>query len=95
MTATDWRDRALCCQVGPSFFFPEEGESTRQAKRICAACPVRTDCLTEGISQGDSDGVRAGFDMYEVYAATRAMRGRLPARSIAREVLKRDAHAAH
>ena len=32
---------ALCAQVDPELFFPEKGEPTRDAKAVCAACPVR------------------------------------------------------
>jgi WhiB family redox-sensing transcriptional regulator len=36
---------ALCAQTDPDLFFPEgSGSSTRQAKKVCAACPVQTAC---------------------------------------------------
>jgi WhiB family redox-sensing transcriptional regulator len=38
-------DGALCTQVDPELFFPELGQPTREAKAICAACPVRVACL--------------------------------------------------
>nr|WP_055566048.1 WhiB family transcriptional regulator [Streptomyces atriruber] len=37
-------DSALCAQTGGDFFFPGTGESYAQARRICGACPVRTEC---------------------------------------------------
>ena len=37
---------ALCAQVDAELFFPEKGAPTREAKAVCAACPVRSACLT-------------------------------------------------
>lgn len=42
---TDWRDGALCAQIGPSLFFPGKGGSDGKAKAVCAACPSRPECL--------------------------------------------------
>lgn len=48
-TSEDWRVLAACRTEDPALFFPsdEEHHSTNysQAKQICAACPVRTECL--------------------------------------------------
>ena len=61
---------ALCAQVDPELFFPEKGEPTRDAKALCASCPVRTACLT---SFGHlSHGVVAGLSVAE----RRALRDR-------------------
>ena len=40
-----WMLEAKCLDADPEAFFPEKGGSTREAKRICAACPVREECL--------------------------------------------------
>jgi len=40
-----WRDFALCAEADPDAFFPEKGGSTRNARRVCAACPVAPQCL--------------------------------------------------
>lgn len=54
---------ALCSQVDAELFFPEKGEPTRDAKSVCAACPVRAACLT---AFGDlSHGVVAGLSVAE------------------------------
>lgn len=57
MTATpiDWRELALCAEVGSDMFFVDDvepNEALRQAnerypaaKRVCQACPVRAECL--------------------------------------------------
>jgi WhiB family transcriptional regulator, redox-sensing transcriptional regulator len=54
---------ALCAQVDPELFFPDKGQPTREAKAVCAACPVRTACLT---AFGDlPHGVVAGLSVAE------------------------------
>ena len=40
-----WRDAAACRGVDPEVFFPERGESVAKAKKVCAGCPVRDECL--------------------------------------------------
>jgi len=39
-------DDAKCAEVTPDIFFPEFGNNhSRQAVKICEACPVRLICL--------------------------------------------------
>lgn len=42
----DWRDYAMCAGLDPNIFMPTTRTiiSTRMAKTICAACPVREVC---------------------------------------------------
>jgi len=40
-----WREDALCAQVDPELFYPVKGGSTREARAICAQCPVTGPCL--------------------------------------------------
>jgi WhiB family redox-sensing transcriptional regulator len=40
-----WQERALCAQTDPEAFFPEKGGSTRDAKKVCVGCVVRSECL--------------------------------------------------
>ncbi len=57
-----WRDRALCAETDPEAFFPEAGASAAVARRVCAACPVRTECLTDALNRHDvSYGVLGGL----------------------------------
>ena len=42
VTTDQWQDRALCAQTDPEAFFPEKGGSTREAKKICLGCEVRS-----------------------------------------------------
>ena len=40
--ALDWQENAACLHhAGRVDFFPARGESVRDAKAVCAACPVR------------------------------------------------------
>jgi hypothetical protein len=43
-----WQERSLCAQTDPEAFFPEKGGSTREAKRVCMSCDVRSECLDSG-----------------------------------------------
>ena len=61
----DWRDRALCAQTDPEIFFPERGESTTAAKRVCAGCEVRAECLQEALDRGERFGVWGGLSERE------------------------------
>jgi WhiB family redox-sensing transcriptional regulator len=55
-----WRDLALCAQTDPEIFFPGKGESATPAKRVCAACPVQTQCLAAGLARSERFGVWGG-----------------------------------
>ena len=53
-----WAERALCAQADPDAWFPDkrQRESTQLAKRICARCPVRAQCLEYALSSADTWG---------------------------------------
>lgn len=51
-----WMNDALCAQVDPDLWFPEVGGPTREAKRICARCPVREQCLEYALSDDRTSG---------------------------------------
>ena len=36
-----WKQYAACWDSDPSLFFPERGQDTSEAKKICAACSCR------------------------------------------------------
>ncbi len=60
ITAPEWVADALCAQVDPELFFPGKGESPRDAKRICACCEVRAQCLEYALAHGQRYGVWGG-----------------------------------
>ena len=59
--ALAWQDRALCAQTDPEAFFPEKGGSTREAKRVCAKCEVRQDCLDYALEHDERFGIWGGL----------------------------------
>lgn len=66
--ATDdatWRDSALCAQTDPEEFFPDKGGSTREAKRVCGECTVRTECLEYALDHDERFGVWGGMSERE------------------------------
>ncbi|MGN7137299.1 WhiB family transcriptional regulator [Streptomyces pseudogriseolus] len=44
-----WAARAACQGRDLSLFFSDAEQKVRQAKAICAACPVRRECLDEAL----------------------------------------------
>jgi len=61
----NWRLSAVCAQTDPELFFPDKGGSAKPAKRICAQCPVRVQCLDWAQATQQSDGIYGGFSTLE------------------------------
>ncbi|MGH3450295.1 MAG: WhiB family transcriptional regulator [Haloechinothrix sp.] len=61
----EWQDRALCAQTDPEAFFPEKGGSTREAKRICHGCEVRSECLEYALAHDERFGIWGGLSERE------------------------------
>ena len=70
---TDWHDSAHCRgEAGRDFYPPFGGERKRErvareqrAKTVCAACPVRSQCLEHAILSGERYGVWGGLTFDE------------------------------
>ena len=60
-----WQVDALCSQTDPEAFFPEKGGSTRDAKRICTTCEVRTECLEYALQNDERFGIWGGLSERE------------------------------
>jgi len=60
-----WQERALCAQTDPEAFFPEKGGSTREAKRICSTCDVRSECLEYALEHDERFGIWGGLSERE------------------------------
>lgn len=60
-----WQADALCAQTDPEAFFPEKGGSTREAKRVCQSCSVRTECLEYALAQDERFGIWGGLSERE------------------------------
>ncbi len=64
-TALAWQTDALCAQTDPEAFFPEKGGSTRDAKRICSSCDVRSQCLEYALGNDERFGIWGGLSERE------------------------------
>lgn len=60
-----WQADALCAQTDPEAFFPEKGGSTREAKRICDGCEVRSQCLDYALANDERFGIWGGLSERE------------------------------
>ena len=56
----EWAADALCAQTDPELFFPEKGGATWEARRVCAGCPVRAECLDYALAHDERFGVWGG-----------------------------------
>lgn len=68
-----WRVHAACYGVDKALMFPTAGESLREARKVCAGSPVRTQCLKYALDAGERFGVWGGKSEKE----RRQMRRRL------------------
>ena len=61
----EWMVDARCLDADPEAFFPEKGGSTREAKRICADCPVTEHCLEYALANDERFGIWGGLSERE------------------------------
>jgi len=64
-TATNWRSAGACLSADPDLFFPisSTGPAERQvarAKKVCAGCSVRRECLEFALSNNQIYGIWGG-----------------------------------
>jgi WhiB family redox-sensing transcriptional regulator len=57
----EWRERALCAQTDPEAFYPEQGGSTREAKKVCLGCEVKDKCLAYALENDERYGIWGGL----------------------------------
>lgn len=60
-----WQADALCAQTDPEAFFPEKGGSTRDAKKICTTCEVKSECLEYALQNDERFGIWGGLSERE------------------------------
>jgi WhiB family redox-sensing transcriptional regulator len=60
-----WQARGLCAQTDPEAFFPEPGAPNWRAKRVCRSCPVRRECLSFAVDNGEEYGIWGGLSAHE------------------------------
>jgi WhiB family redox-sensing transcriptional regulator len=63
-----WRERAACRDADLEVFFPENSGSAR-ARKICAGCPVRAQCLDHAVTYDEPFGIWGGLNRLERKAA--------------------------
>jgi len=71
-----WWFAGLCAQTDPEVFLPEKGGSVREAKAVCAGCPVCAQCLAHALAHGERYGVWGGLSEPERRRLERAAVGR-------------------
>jgi uncharacterized protein (UPF0179 family) len=76
---TAWQESALCAQVDSFLFFPEKGFSAHAAKKVCAGCEVRAECLKFALDNGMEYGVWGGLGQKAINAIRRTQRRRVVA----------------
>ena len=60
-----WQADALCAQTDPEAFFPEKGGSTRDAKKVCGTCMVKSECLEYALENDERFGIWGGLSERE------------------------------
>jgi WhiB family redox-sensing transcriptional regulator len=60
-----WMSQANCLGVEPDLFFPERGESVKEAKTVCSDCGVRRRCLEYALVNGEKFGIWGGMSERE------------------------------
>lgn len=70
MTASEWYENSLCSSPYyakyKEYFFSEDAVEVAEAKEICAACPVRQQCLQSALNNKEVWGVWGGRDEIEI-----------------------------
>lgn len=64
-----WMDQAACHLLDPDLFFPTKNtaivSATNAARRVCAGCPVRDECLEYALANNERWGVWGGLTRQE------------------------------
>jgi WhiB family redox-sensing transcriptional regulator len=69
-----WMLRARCREVAPGEFFPSDGVGVDKARKVCADCPVKTECLEYALTYRIDHGVWGGCSERERRRILRARR---------------------
>ena len=59
-STTGWRVLGLCRMYPPATFFPSDGVGVDKARKICAGCPVKDECLEHALDHRIEHGVWGG-----------------------------------
>jgi len=69
-----WHQHGACRGADPNLFFPERGESVKEAKAVCARCPVRAECLDYAMENHEVVGIWGGLSARERRQLSRTRR---------------------
>lgn len=80
ITPLDWTDAAACRNSEGALFYPADSAERKEdrlerelvAKRICASCAVREDCLEAALARHESYGIWGGLNEFERRGLLRA-----------------------
>lgn len=63
----DWTLHAACRGKPTELWFPAQGDplAVAVARRICAGCPVRAECLADALGDAERHGVWGGTSARE------------------------------
>lgn len=67
-----WVDKALCREVDPELFYPDEGGASRrhymfkQAVWVCQRCEVRQECYDFAYNNNEQYGVWGGHYAFQI-----------------------------
>ncbi len=67
--------KGKCREVDPETFFPSDGVGVLRARKICAGCPVASQCLEYALTNQIEHGVWGGCSERERRRLLRARRG--------------------
>ncbi|MEO9181232.1 MAG: WhiB family transcriptional regulator [Acidimicrobiales bacterium] len=73
ITPLDWTDSAACRDTEGALFYPSDSTERKEdrlereliAKRICASCGVREECLEAALARHESYGIWGGLNEVE------------------------------
>lgn len=57
---SEWMAAGKCRELPPAMFFPSDGLGVQAAQRICAECPVSSECLEYALAHRIDHGVWGG-----------------------------------
>lgn len=70
-----WMLQARCRGASPGEFFPSDGVGVDQARKVCAACDVRLECLEYALEHRIDHGVWGGCSERERRRILRRRKG--------------------
>lgn len=72
LVSPKWMEQGSCRGYSPDTFFPSDGVGVIRTQRICAACPVRAECLEYALVNHIEHGVWGGTSERERLRIRRA-----------------------